>query len=171
MKRSAPALVLGLFLAGCGARTLDDGFTDEFPGDAATTTDTGIVTTDGAVSIDATPSRDSGPIAVDTGPAGKPITCGMATCNSASQECCFESERDPPRCTPKGTCAGAAFGCSSSLCCGSGESCCLDQDVGQAVCKSGCRRDEITLCTTNAECPMGSRCRRVGPGLSACMRG
>jgi len=170
MKRSASILVLGLFLAGCGARTIED-FADELAGDAATTTDTGVVTTDSAVSVDVTPGIDSGPIAVDSGPAGKPIACGMTTCNTATQECCFESEDAPPRCTPKGSCMGPSLSCSSSVSCGPGESCCLDQDVGQAVCKSGCGREEITLCTTNAECPAGTRCRRAGAGLSACIRG
>lgn len=156
-------------LVGCGARTIELDPESELPGPAG---DTGIVVTDSAVpGADATPRFDDGPIVVDAGPPGRPITCGMRTCTTTTEECCFESEEDPPRCTPKGTCAGASLSCSSALSCNGGERCCFDQDFGQAACKSSCERSEITLCTTNAECPTGSRCRRAGGGLSACQRG
>jgi len=171
MNGSASLLFLALLVAGCGARTIGLDEFEDITGDAAVGDTGGVVP-----GSDATPKLDSGGVVVDTAPPpGLPITCGRTTCDSAKQECCLESEMAPPECTPKGSCAGASFACSSASSCGAGLSCCFNQDTGQAVCKSRCEgmgpEGEVTLCTSTAECPPRLRCRRAGAGFSVCAPG
>lgn len=168
MNGSASLLLLAVLVAGCGARTIGD----EFEGtadDAAVGGDTAVIP-----GSDATSWVDTGVVVVDTAPPpGRPITCGRTTCDSAKQECCIESEMSPAECTPKGTCAGASFACSSAATCGGGQRCCFDQEIGQATCKSRCEGmgpdGEITLCASNAECPPRLRCQRTDFGFSVCI--
>ena len=179
MSRSSVVVLLALVLSGCGARTIEDFGLDEQLGEVGTTSDTGTSGSDAVFppGEDAIAIADDGPIAVDAGPPSRPITCGMSTCASATQECCVPIDSmGPPSCTPIGKCAGLALSCSSSSSCGAGLQCCLSERTVSAVCKPSCAGGmegdrEIALCTTNAECPTGLRCRRLGAGLSGCIRG
>ncbi len=182
MQRLASLFAFGL-LVGCGART-DSSWMDEFAtgtedgavNDSATTNDDGVFLPDD----DVPPTFDSGVIVADAGPVSRPITCGTTTCDSATQECCLSSSGAAPKCTPKGTCTGgAALSCSSAASCAPGQQCCLTQPTPSAppssTCKSACSGGgpggEIPLCTSDAECPAGTRCRRLGGGIRGCIRG
>lgn len=180
MTRSTLALLFAGLLAGCGART-DMNWADEVTGafdDAATVNDTGTF----VPGADAQPAADTGVTVVDATepPPSAPIACGRDTCDSAFEECCLPAMAGggEPVCTPRGTCTGGALTCASAASCTPGQKCCLDRgspgDPPSSVCKVACeggRDGEITLCTRDGECPMGTRCRRLFGGLSGCIRG
>lgn len=182
MTRSSLVFVVVGLVAGCGART-DMNWADEVLGaydDAAT-----VVTDTGGI----LPGEDTGAV-VDTAtivpgdtappPPSTPIACGSDACDSAKEECCLPAMPGggEPVCTPRGTCKGGALACSSSASCAAGQQCCLDRGgfgtPPSSTCKTACeggREGEIMLCTRDSECPSGTRCRRLGGGLSGCIRG
>lgn len=135
-------------------------------------TDSGVPPTDSGV-----PPTDTG---VDSGP--KPITCGSATCDSATQECCVATGGPggaTASCKTKGTCSGGVtLSCSSGAACPTGQVCCLTIGTtgGSAKCASTCGSGptpggggSARLCTSDAECPTGQRCQPIGLGIRACL--
>lgn len=138
-------LVLAFMAAGCGSRTIGDGF------DIDTT-----IPADGAV--DTASGGDSIGPNVDTGPSAI-IRCGMDSCAAAIEDCCVSMAGS--ECRPKGTCGrGATLSCSGSSSCG-GQACCLSfRDGGAfATCQPMCAGRDQRLCDTDADCTMGRRCR------------
>ncbi|MEO6420110.1 MAG: hypothetical protein ABIP39_11910, partial [Polyangiaceae bacterium] len=114
------------------------------------------------------------------------ITCGMTSCDSATQECCLTvmgggGPMAGGTCTAKGACMGGlALTCSSSASCAMGDVCCVNftQTGGTATCQPSCMGGGggggggggIQLCATDAECPMGEACSMGPGGFKACRR-
>jgi hypothetical protein len=181
---------LAAALTACGGRTLDDEFTNLAGGgggdtgtsstdDSATTGDDAIIGSDGsigddAVSVDVTPGTDAG-TTVDTGPVSSPIRCGMATCDTAKEQCCVQPSGGTltSSCRPTGTCGdrAIAFSCSASSC-PSGQSCCLRISMtgSTATCSSMCGGGgSYRLCNSDGDCRMGERCRGTEIGVRVCV--
>lgn len=194
-------LVLALtLLTSCGGRTLGD---LEPAGDGGANIEIGIeddsgladtsIEPDGSteedaiVVVDADPPPDASPPPpppTDAKPPPPPpadggtvtrITCGMTTCDSATQECCVTPSGGgaTAKCIPRdGICSGGVtLSCSTGAACPAGQSCCLRVSMsgGDATCSSMCGGPgAFRLCTTDAECPMGQRCRSTTIGLRAC---
>jgi hypothetical protein len=194
-------LLCVILTVGCGSRTLDD-FVDvagdgaSTEGDGASATDTGSGgtvddaggTTDpdsgviepedtGTVIADAGAPVDAGK--TDSGSKGSSISCGMTTCDSATQECCVSASGMgvSSACTKKGACKGAVtLSCSDGKACAAGQVCCLVLDMtgGESTCAKSCGGGgggggSAILCSADSECPMGQTCRESRiPGVKIC---
>ena len=108
---------------------------------------------------------------VDTGPVDGGIRCGPtgAECDPSTEECCA-TFGGSFSCVTKGTCGGFPLSCSDSTSCPAGDVCCLELagpgGGGSASCTPFC--PGIQLCATSAECPPGTRCRRLFGGYRSC---
>ncbi len=184
-------------LLGCGARSIgsdldEDGGADGAAGDAAGG-DT-AAGSDGSIppSVDAigptddaiSPPPSDGGVADASPPADASVRCGTKVCDGLTQDCCLTGGAGgaSATCITKGgSCGGGvALGCTSSAGCPSGQVCCLTisgGSGGKAVCATTCGTGappgpgggSVTLCATDAECPKGTTCRGVGPGIRGCL--
>ncbi|MBI2395639.1 MAG: hypothetical protein HYV09_39100 [Deltaproteobacteria bacterium] len=141
---------------GCGTRTIAD-----------------VAAVDDAAPLDGELDAAGGDaVVVDTAPA--PITCGTASCDAATQECCLAiAGGGSMSCTAKGACSGGVtLACTRSADCASGEVCCFRATGGTsagAKCQADCTgRGAIRLCTTDADCATGERCRSTPTGVGGC---
>ncbi len=167
------------------AVTIDDGFEDVVFPDAIVSDSSLPPTDSGVPPIDTgVPPTDSGVPPTDTGvdSGPKPITCGSATCDSATQECCVATGGPggaTASCKTKGTCSGGVtLSCSSGAACPTGQVCCLTVGTtgGSAKCATTCGTGptpggggSTRLCTSDTECPSGQRCQPIGLGIRACV--
>jgi hypothetical protein len=151
------ALFVVVLTLGCGTRTIDDGYLDEWR--------------DGGVLPDDTSPASDTATTIDTAPVAN-ITCGMTTCDASSQDCCVTMAG--AKCAARGTCSGfgAALSCSSPKSCPAGNVCCFRASGtgGAAKCESSCMggRTTFPLCETDADCTGGTRCQSLFGGLRGC---
>jgi Cys-rich repeat protein len=96
-------------------------------------------------------------------------------CDTAGEHCC-EPKNGTSACKPKGTPCGATdtdWGCEDPADCGSGMTCCGKGTLVQntdpncanyttsftgTYCAASCASGEITICTSNSQCPSGQTC-------------
>jgi hypothetical protein len=171
----ATSVAVGI-LAACSGDDTVGPFATEDGGAADATADVG---SSGAV--DSAPPPDVA--APDTGAGGGPIACGkVLTCDSKTQDCCLDA---PAVCAAKGTCTGGSLSCSDTASCASGVCCVMTvrADAGaadggdgggatvSATCEAACKKGELQLCATTADCKVaGDECRRGPGGLLGCRK-
>ncbi len=99
------------------------------------------------------------------------ISCGTASCNAASQECCVT--QGGAACIAKGDdCQGGTLSCSGKASCAGASVCCaqFNGSTGGASCQPSCAPGTIQLCGTNAECTAPATCQAVFGGFKTCRR-
>jgi hypothetical protein len=136
------ALASGLTLAACG----------EDPVPAVTDAPSGVVD---AAAIDAATAIDA--------PMGSAtqINCGTATCDRASQVCCFTGfPTITTMCTATAQCTNLPGRCDGPEDCASGEVCCGTQTGASCMAQAQCTgQTAARLCHTAADCSSGQVCR------------
>jgi hypothetical protein len=109
-------------------------------------------------------------------PSGPQVSCGDATCNRLTHQCC--AGFGGFGCIPEDQeCVGAVLSCTNSDNCPGNTVCCLkvvEADVGSgSQCKAACLgmgpTRERQLCSSDDECPFGI-CRPTVFGISVCTR-
>lgn len=146
-------------LCGCGSRTIDDGYLDDWRADGGEA--------DSAVVTDTTSVVDTGTVE-----PSRTIRCGMSECNAASEDCCLGGGGSS--CQARGTCMrGASLSCSSAASCSGGQVCCFKFTgmSGKSQCDASCEgRGSFQLCETDGECPVGNSCREsmIVRGVRVC---
>jgi len=176
----AASIAVGI-LAACSGDDTNAPITSGDGGSDATTADTG----GSSGAVDSAPPPDvSVPDTSSSG--GGPIACGkVPTCDSKTQDCCLDT---PSVCAPKGTCIGGSLSCSDTASCTTGICCAavVRDDAGagdagdggggggatvNATCASACKKGELQLCSTTADCTVvGDECRRGPGGLLGCRK-
>lgn len=149
-------LLCAVFAVGCGSRTIDDGYLDDWRTDA------------GALPVD---SGATDAVVVDTATVEPPdgVRCGSTECTAGSEECCLTM--GGASCVAIGACRGASLTCSSTASCSAGKVCCfrVGGAGGRAACEGECNgRGAFRLCESDAECMMGQRCRDLPGGVRGC---
>lgn len=115
----------------------------------------------GTSSSSSTPSKGpSAPVSNDDAGSTKSIECGGITCHG--EQVCCKDFIDDPECKPA---AGkhdfdTVLFCDDASDCGPGQACCQKgTGSGDSVCRTGgCGSNEYTYCTTDAECPVNTKC-------------
>jgi hypothetical protein len=166
-------------ILGCGSRTLDD---DPFlqaladGGAKAESGDEGGTTTPDGGGL----GSDDGVVEIDAGPpVSTSIACGSATCDATTQECCVSfggggGGAGSAKCTAKGACTGGvALPCTGPSNCEAGQVCCLSAggpgSTPSAKCAPTCTgRNNLILCSSDADCVAPSTCQRTMSGFGAC---
>jgi hypothetical protein len=180
-----------LTLPGCGGRTLLDDPSDELPltGNGSGSDAAG----GGGSSMEkdaSTSTADSGSGSSSGGASGT-VTCGSASCKSATQDCCTTMGTGmsvSASCVAKGACTnGVVAMCTSAADCASGDVCCgsfgggaggltggtgaggFDLSSVSVSCeKSTCGTTGLQLCAKDAECSKGVTCQDTGFGPKVC---
>ena len=154
-------LVTALLMIGCGSRTIDDGYLDDWRADGGETDSAVVVTDTASINVDTATVEPS-----------RTIRCGSAECNAATQDCCLGPGGGT--CAGRGACMrGASLSCSSAASCPSGNVCCFRFSgmSGKSTCDSTCSgRGSFQLCDSDSECSGGTRCRdgMLVPGVKTC---
>jgi hypothetical protein len=161
---------------GAPAEASDSSAADAGPtGDAKTDA---LAPFDASSAADATTSSDAAPAddsAVPDAATPRTIRCGATTCNANTEQCCVELGGGTT-CSAIGACAGGVpLSCSGSESCGAGDVCCLTADPAGATstCRATCNgggAGGVELCSSDADCATGDRCRRTVAGISVCTR-
>ncbi len=100
-----------------------------------------------------------------------PITCGMATCDPTTQECCVS--RTGAACAAIGQCTGLNLSCTGTDNCTGGDVCCVTFGGGlpSSSCQPSCAGGPgggIQLCTGNQDCTPPRTCRQTPLGFGIC---
>jgi hypothetical protein len=178
-----------LFVFGCGGRTLLDDPDDELPlGHTSQEPDGGASTTT-ENDAGSTKASDSGG---GSSSGGSTVSCGTATCKSATQDCCttMSGMAVAASCVTKGSCTmGVVAACTSASDCSSGDVCCASLGTGGTTgggtttggglggfslsdiavkCEKTCGTGGFQLCKSSTECSKGVTCQASGFGPELC---
>ena len=199
MTKTAAALGLALSIAACGGSIAavdadaGAGSSGGSGGSAGGSSgSSGTSGTSGGTSSDGGPASSSGASGGTSGSSGSSgasggsssgapppppasLTCGMSSCNTASQDCC--DSRAGLGCVAKGTCMGATLTCTSAGDCPPGDVCCLGGFGPGGPPTSSCQMrcgggggpggGGQQLCASDAECGM-RHCFKDSSGLGIC---